>query len=505
MSPPPGGLLERLRGGGGAPGAVALEEGGRQLTYAGLWDGVLRAAAALDARLGEDRAPVALIAANGIEYVVTMLGALASGRPVAEISPQEPLERLLPILERVGPSLVVTTLETGPIAAAGFPVVEATGFAPEALAATPARDEIAPAEDGDLAFVVFTSGTTGHPKGVMLSHRNVTAVVDAILDYLPLSPADRYALVLPLFHTYAKSVLLTTLAAGGTVVLDSFNDLPGFVARLESRRITAFSGVPYHINMLLRRAPIDRHDLSTLRFITISGSHIAPENLLELARRLPGAAVVFMYGMTETSTRACALPPGRLADKPGSCGRAIRGVSLRIVDDDGRELPAGSPGEVLVAGPNVMRGYFGEPSLTASTLRDGWLHTGDLGYLDAEGFLFLVGRKTDLIKCAGERISAREIEEVLSAHPGVVEVAVTGEPHPMLGESVRAWVVRRDDAVSEEELRRHAACHLTHHKIPRSWSFVNELPRTASGKVQKHRLPGDPAEARRGVDDARGV
>lgn len=505
MSTPRGGLLARLRAGAGAPDGIALEDGEHRLTYEALWDAVMRAGAAIDARLGADRAPVVLVATNGIEYAVSMLGALASGRPVAEISPQEPPERLLPILARLRPSLVVTTLDPAAIAAEGHAVVEAAAFAPGALGATQPRDRPAPAADGDLAFVVFTSGTTGHPKGVMLSHGNVVAVVDAILHYLPLSPADRYALVLPLFHTYAKSVLLTTLAAGGTVVFDSFDDLPGFVARLEARRITAFSGVPYHINMLLRRAPIDRHDLSSLRLFTISGSHIAHENLLELARRFPAAEVVFMYGMTESSTRACALPPGRLADKPGSCGRAIRGVSLRVVDDDGLELPPGESGEVLVAGPNVMQGYFDEPALTASTLRGGWLHTGDLGYLDEEGFLFLVGRRTDLIKCAGERISAREIEEVLAAHPGVVEVAVTGEPHPMLGEAVRAWVVRREEGVTEEELRRHAARHLTHHKIPRSWSFVPELPRTASGKVQKHRLPADPAGAPRGAEDARGV
>ncbi|MCU0231442.1 MAG: acyl--CoA ligase [Acidobacteria bacterium] len=484
------GLLERLRAAGGAPDAIALEDGALRVSYGALWDGVLRAAARLDARLGARREPIAIVAANGVDYVLAMLGALASGRPVAEISPHEPLERLLPLLGRLAPGLVVTSLDPAPIAAAGHAVVAASEFAPGALATQAPRAAPAPATAADLAFIVFTSGTTGQPKGVMLSHGNVTAVVDAILDYLPLRPSDRYALVLPLFHTYAKSVLLTTLAAGGTVVLDSFNDLPGFVARLDSQRITAFSGVPYHVAMLLRRAPLDRHDLSRLRYFTISGSHLATDALLELARRFPDARVVFMYGMTETSTRACALPPERIGDKPGSCGRPIRGVALRIVGEDGRDLPPGAKGEVLVRGPNVMQGYYGDAALTQATLRDGWLHTGDLGYLDEEGFLFLVGRRTDLIKCAGERLSAREIEEVLVSHPGVLEAAVAGEPHPVLGEAVHAWIVRRAEELTEDELRRHCAQHLTHHAIPRSWSFVGELPRTASGKVQKHRLPG---------------
>ncbi|NJN65047.1 MAG: long-chain fatty acid--CoA ligase, partial [Acidobacteria bacterium] len=185
-----------------------------------------------------------------------------------------------------------------------------------------------------------------------------------------------------------------------------------------------------------------------------------------------------------------AMPPERLADKPGSCGRPIRGVRLRIVDDEGRDLPPGATGEVLIAGPNVMLGYWNEPELTRETLRDGWLYTGDLGRVDDEGFLYLVGRKRDLIKCAGERISAVEIEEALLAHPGVLEASVTGAPHDVLGEIASAFVVRRDGTLSEADLRAWCAARLTHHKIPRAFTFLDELPKTASGKVQKHRLLG---------------
>lgn len=485
-----GGFAAWLRSGAGRADAVALEAGERAFTYAQLWDSAERAAALLALR-GQGEGPVAIVGANAPEYVFAMLGALLLGRPVAEINHHESPQRLARLLRALDPSAIVADRGHDALLGAGAPVVRYEEIT-EAVAA--ARAPAPPAlvraiEPDDVAFVVFTSGTTGDPKGVMLTHANVVAVTEAILDYLPLGRSDRYALVLPLFHTYAKSVLATTLSAGGTLVLeDGFQDLPGFVASLERRCITAWSGVPYHVNMLVRRAPLDRHDLSRLRFVTVSGSHLSPAAIAEWRRRLPQARLYFMYGLTESSTRACALPPERLDEKTGSCGRPIKGVSLRIVDEDGRDVPAGVVGEVLLAGPNIMKGYWGEPVLTGETLHEGWLRTGDLGRVDDEGFLYLEGRKRDLIKCAGERISAREIEDALAAHPAVVEVAVVGAPHEILGEIAAAYVVRKDRATDEAALRAWCAERLTHHKIPRSFTFLETLPKTASGKIQKHRL-----------------
>lgn len=483
-----GGFAAWLRDGAGRPDAVALESGERAFTYAQLWDSAERAAAALTQR-GRGEGPVAIVGANAPEYVFAMLGALSLGRPVAEVNHHESPQRLARLLRALDPSAIVADRGHDALLAAGAPVLRYEDIAQAAADTAAGRARARSVDSGDVAFVVFTSGTTGDPKGVMLTHANVAAVTEAILEYLPLDPSDRYALVLPLFHTYAKSVLATTLRAGGTLVLeDGFQDLPGFVASLERRGITAWSGVPYHVNMLLRRAPLDRHDLSRLRFVTVSGSHLSPAAIGEWRRRLPRARLYFMYGLTESSTRACALPPERIDEKAGSCGRPIQGVSLRIVDEDGRDVPTGVVGEVLLAGPNIMKGYWGEPALTKETLSDGWLRTGDLGRVDDEGFLYLEGRKRDLIKCAGERISAREIEDALAAHPALVEVAVVGAPHEILGEIAAAYVVRKDDAIDEAALRAWCAERLTHHKIPRSFTFVETLPKTASGKIQKHRL-----------------
>lgn len=489
-------LASWLREGAAVRDARALEDGERAWTHDELWRDAERVAAALEQECGPAGGPLAIVATNSAEYVLTLLAGLISGRPLAEISPQESPERIARLLARLEPAAVVTSLPRELFTGAGAPVLD-----PEWVAARAAEEENrwepAPqGRPGDLAFVVFTSGTTGDPKGVMLGAENVRAVTEAILGYLPVDADERYGLLLPLFHTYGKSVLLTTLRAGGTVVLEGgFENLPAFVRRLAEQRITALSGVPYHINMLLRRGPLDRHDLSRLRLVTISGSHLPHAALQDLRRRLPGAQVFFMYGLTESSTRACYLPPAMIDAKPGSCGRPLEGVTLRIVDEQGHERKPGEIGEVLVRGPNVMRGYWGEPELTAAVLKDGWLHTGDLGHVDEDGYLFLVGRRRDLIKCAGERISAHEIEEVLAEHPGLLEAVVAGVPHPILGEMAQAWVVRRDEAVTDADLRRWCSQRLTHHRIPRAFVFVEELPKTPSGKVQKHRLPRPGAAA----------
>jgi acyl-CoA synthetase (AMP-forming)/AMP-acid ligase II len=467
---------------------IALVDREIQLTYRELIDRIEAVSQLFATRIGSKRDPIAIIGQNGIEYVSSWWAARRLGIPVAELNPLEPIEKNLQVLASLDPSLIVTSLD--PLSFGPW-LPRVVGFERIATARPDASQLIPASSDSELAAIVFTSGTTGAPKGVMLTEANLIAVCEAILEYLPLRADDRYALVLPLFHTYAKSVMLTTLLRGGALCFEhDFNDLTGFVARLSQQRITAFSGVPYHINMLLRRAPLDARDLSTLRWVTISGSHCRHAALLELQSRLPDAQVIFMYGMTETSTRATALPPARLAEKAGSCGAPIRGVELQVRNDRGMPISAGEVGNLFIRGPNIMAGYWNDAGLTQSVLQDGWLRTGDIAHLDAEGFLYLHGRADDLIKSAGERVSAIEIEELLASHPSVVEVAVAGVEHPVLGEAVQAWIVSRHPDLDRNELLSYCARHLTPHKIPRAFVFCSTLPKTASGKIQKHRLLG---------------
>jgi acyl-CoA synthetase (AMP-forming)/AMP-acid ligase II len=222
--------------------------------------------------------------------------------------------------------------------------------------------------------------------------------------------------------------------------------------------------------------------------MTFSGNKLPASTIDRLLELLPWVKIYSMYGLTESTTRVCYLPPEYLLDKKESCGKPLPGVELKILDESGQVLPTGSIGQVFVKGPNVMQCYFQDPELTSQTIVNGWLNTGDLGRLDADGFLYLEGREKDIIKCAGERISSLEIEEVILNHPEVSEVAIIGAADPVLGEVVHAFVVPKSASLRLNELRTYCAKHLSHHKIPRKYTVTNELPKTATGKIKKHLL-----------------
>jgi len=439
---------------------------------------------------------VAIIAQNSPGYVIAYFAAQFLGAVTVEIARHEGLNTLLEIIRKTKPSLVLTDREdlleelSGNTAAWSVRTFKENIERDAGAVSLPEPEAV----DKDApASILYTSGTTGLPKGVILSHRNFCSVVTAILDYLKLRPEDRYALVLPLYHSYGKSNLLTSFAVGASVVfLDNFMDLHAFLTLLSSLKCTVFSGVPYHGNIMVKRGVLARYDLSCLRAVTFSGNDL-PRSTVEMLRSaLPHVDVFPMYGLTESTTRACYVPPDRVCEKPGSCGKPIHCVKIRIVGEDGSVLASGMSGNVELQGPNIMLGYFGEPELTAETLKDGWLRTGDIGWLDEEGYLYLKGRTKDIIKCAGERISPEEIEMVLRSHPEVEEAAVVGISDPVLGEAVKAFIVPvRAGSCDTSALRTLCARSLSHHKIPRSFEFVENLPKTPTGKIKKHLLRGD--------------
>jgi acyl-CoA synthetase (AMP-forming)/AMP-acid ligase II len=466
----------------------------RRWTYSELHDRVRRAEGLLSGLLVDDRSRLMIAADNHPSYVVAYSAAQAIGRCTVEIGRHESLETLRKIVGTTRPGYVLTDREDFLDSLAGeVPAGGVESFLErldsEARPGSPAAGPADEDRESRTASIIYTSGTTGLPKGVVLSQGNFCFVVAAIVDYLGLDPNDRYGLMLPLSHSYGKSNLLTTFAAGASLVfLDEFQNLPAFVERTASERVTILSAVPYHAHILLKRASLSGRDLSNLRAITFSGNKLPPATIDGLSEALPRARIFSMYGLTESCTRACYVPPDLLSRKKESCGRPLPGVEIRIRDDSGRDLGPGEVGHILLRGPNVMTGYFQDPELTGRTLEDGWLRTGDLGKLDAEGFLFLEGREKDIIKCAGERISPAEIEDVLGSHPRVADVAVVGSPDPVLGEVIHAFVVPRDRDLDPGELRTYSASRLSHHKLPRRFTMTDQLPRTATGKIRKHLL-----------------
>jgi long-chain acyl-CoA synthetase len=341
---------------------------------------------------------------------------------------------------------------------------------------------------GDTAFIIYTSGTTGRPKGVVLEHRHVAAMVGMLTRAWTITAADRALLFLPLFHVNALlASLLTPLAAGGsTVVLEGF-DRKTFWNTVERHRPTYFSAVPTIYLLLLDQAEPRPPDASSLRFCVCGAAPMPPEAIGRFEARF-GVTVVEGYGLSET-TVACTLNPLDGPRKAGSVGPALDGLDVRIFGEGDVELSRGDVGEVVVRGPTVMTGYLNRPEETAATLRGDWLHTGDLGYLDPDGYLYLVDRKKDMIIRGGENIYPKEIENVLHRHPAVLEAAVVGRPDPLMGEEPVAFVTLHGDAsATPNELIAHAAGHIAPFKVPRAVHILEALPRNSVGKVTKGEL-----------------
>ncbi len=354
----------------------------------------------------------------------------------------------------------------------------------------------------DTAWLIYTSGTTGRPKGAMLSHSNVTAGMIAASLGRPLCDGDRYLYPFPLCHVSGYNVCVFHLHGRPVILVRRFEPRAVLEA-IERHGVTTMSLAPTMIAMLLDDASLADADLSTLRSIGYGASAI-PAAVLRRGMESLGCDFAQGYGMTELSGNAVFLDPAahrrgvdRCPELLSAAGRPGPLLGLRIVDDDGVDVAPGEPGEIVVRGPQVTRGYWRDPEATAACWRDGWFHTGDMGRRDDEGFLYVVDRKKDIIVTGGENVSSREVEDVLHLHPAVKETAVVGEPDPRWGENICAFVALRSGTVaSEAELIELVREHLAGYKKPKRIIFVDELPKNASGKIQKVELRARLAAAR---------
>ncbi|MBE0616967.1 MAG: AMP-binding protein, partial [Proteobacteria bacterium] len=344
-----------------------------------------------------------------------------------------------------------------------------------------------------LAKIIYTSGTTGEPKGVMLRHRNLVANVRSIVEYLGLTERDRVMAVLPFFYVYGNSVLLTHAAVGGSLVVNQSLMYPNVILeQMTAEGVTGFSGVPSTFAILLNRSSIREHRFPALRYVTQAGGAMSPKLACEVREVLPQTDVFIMYGQTEASARLSYLPPADLLRKAGSIGRAIPGVRLQVLRPDGSPAGVGEVGEIVAQGDNVMAGYWGKPEETAQVLRAEGLWTGDLAKTDEEGYLYIVSRKSDMIKSGAHRIAPKEIEELIQEHPAVHEVAVFGVDDEILGEAIHACAVLKGGVrCTEKELTRFCRENLPAFKVPHKVEFRDDLPKTASGKIRKEELRRD--------------
>lgn len=469
----------------------ALQYGEILRTYDELWSRCRRLAGALNELGVESGERVAILAANSPAYIETYLAVPACGRVVVPLNIRHAPPELAYAVRDSGAKVLLIDRDPGELAALVDHVIPLDdGY--EALLAKSSEAPLGEGiDENTLAGLFYTGGTTGASKGVMLTHRNLVANTYHWIATAHPEPEDRFLVMAPLFHAAGSNgVLASVWTAGCQVILPAF-DPKAALECVERDGITATLGVPTMIAAMTEEQLVRPRRVDTLRQIAHGGSPVATEVLRRAHRAFPGAELIHLYGATETAPLATTLRhEERHLDGPRarSCGQPLPGVDVRVFDRDGREVETGEVGEVVIRGPNVMAGYWNKAEQTAAVLRDGWYWSGDLGYADDEGFIFLVDRAKDMIVSGGENVYCTEVEEALYTHPAVLEAAVFGVPDDKWGETVHAVVVPRHE-VEQDELIAHCRERIAGYKVPRSLELRSEpLPKSGPGKVLKREL-----------------
>jgi acyl-CoA synthetase (AMP-forming)/AMP-acid ligase II len=482
------------------PDRPCLVWGDEVITYGDLHARAGHTAAGLR-RLGIGRGDVvAMVLYNCPEFLEAMFAVSRIGAVFMPVNWRLAGAEVAYIASHAGARLVVSEPELAPLVDAaraelgGVPVVGVGGTAPgwtpfEDLrrGEPPAIEDVA---GDDTHRLMYTSGTTARPKGVMITYANLYWKNVAHVVEFGITGADKGLACGPLYHVGALDLTSTTvLHAGGTLEIQRKFDAEQVLEAVERRGITNVWLAPAMVNQILAHPSLDKRDLSGLRLI-IDGGEKMPLPLIErLLRAFPNAWFADAYGLTETVSGDTFLDKRTTVRKIGSVGKPCLHIEVAIWDESDRVVPPGTLGEIVLRGPKVFKGYWRDPDATATAFRGGWFHTGDVGYLDDEGFLYIVDRKKDMIISGGENIASPEVERVLYEHPGVLEAAVVGRPDPRWGEVPVAFVVRRPGAaVAEEELRAFCLARLARYKVPRALEFIEALPRNPSGKVLKRVL-----------------
>lgn len=486
--------------------SVAVMQGNEQVTYGAL--GLLAAKVAgdlLDRGLAKgDRA--AILAANSAQYMGIFYGIWAAGGTTVALNTQAKARDIANWVRHSGAKWLFVDAnhpELSPISGlleSDISIIRVYDWnaSEDVIYGKPWQailnrsdsfPEI-PINESDVASIIYTSGTTGNPKGVTLSHGNLASNIKSILSYLHLTQSDSIVNVLPFYYSYGNSILHTHIAVGGMLVLENNLVYPHLVVeRISKEAVTGFSGVPSTFSLILGRVKLDKYDLTSLRYITQAGGAMPPAIADKLVSALPNAELFIMYGQTEASARLSYLPSDKIHEKRGSIGIAIPGVTIEIRDEHGNRVKPGQTGEICACGPNIMQGYWQDKEKTSQVIIDNWLHTGDLAHYDDEGYIYIDGRSSEMIKSGGNRISPKEVEEVILEIDGILEVAVVGVIDEHLGESIRAYVVPIKDAqIDARTIQLHCRNNLAIYKIPKSIEFIDNLPKTSSGKVQRFLL-----------------
>lgn len=477
----------------GAPAFVRSNDG-TVVSFAEFDEAVDRVAAGLQALGVAHGDRVAIVMPNIAEFPISYIGVLRAGGVVVPVNVTFTQHEMVPIFEDAGVKVVLGAppfVHTAEAAARAVSSVKKVISSSDWSAMT-AHSDAAPVElnADDLAVLAYTSGTTGKPKGAMLTHGNLRANLDQQMQVEGSSvhESDVLLLALPFFHIFGLNVSLGLMVMNGAtgVLVDRFDPIAALEV-IQKHKVSVLFGAPTMYTAWLDTPGAEQYDLSSVR-LAISGAAALPATAISEFKSIFGVTIYEGYGMTET---APTLTSNRVAGepRPGSIGQPLPGVELRLVDDEGNDVEFGDPGEILVRGPNVFRGYWNNESATEAAFLDGWFRTGDVAVKDEEGYLYLVDRKRDLVIVSGFNVYPSEVEQALMHNPKIEEAAVIGEPHPYTGETVKAFVVLADgESATERELLDDVQSRLARFKCPTRLEIVDNLPRLLTGKVLRRAL-----------------
>ena len=476
------------------PDRVAVVDGQVQFSFAELADRCARLVGGLRARGLNNGDRVAILAVNSHRYIETYVGVPAGGLVVVPLNTRHADAELRYALADSGARVLLIDRDPAPFADLVQHVIRLPDDYEALLAGASAYPLGQGITENDLAGLFYTGGTTGASKGVMLSHRNLIANAQHWLQTAPQTEADRVLVMAPLFHAAGSNGVLANIWTGGCQITLGAFDPKQALDLIQRHRISVTLGVPTMLAAIAEEQLVRPRDVSSMRVIAHGGSPIATEIIRRTHMAFPRAELVEVYGATELSPLATAqIGEQKLIDLPlaRSCGRAVPGCDISVVDASDLTVPCGVVGEVVVRGPNVMQGYWNKPEQTAAVLKDGAYWTGDLGYMDEAGFLFLVDRSKDMIVSGGENVYCTEVEEVLYRHPAVLEAAVFGVPDDKWGEAVYAVVVPRAEHVGVDPAEIIAFCrqNIAGYKVPKGLELrADPLPKSGPGKVLKREL-----------------
>lgn len=481
------------------PNSIAYIYRDKSVTYKELNQQVDQLAAGLSAQGIGKGDGVALLLGNSPEFLITYYGILRLGAFVVPMNPLYTQGEINYILDDSQAKAVIAHISVEPklsgikeqlenLKLVIYTDAEDQEWTWEHLMETSNNVCLSPFIDQeDLAVILYTSGTTGKPKGAMLSHRNLASNADAISKLIELHDKDCVVAALPMFHVFCMTICLNgPIACGATVLIfPKFSPLD-VVSTIREKKATVFAGVPTMYNFIFQIPESTAEDFLSIR-LCISGGASIPVELLQKFENKYNVSILEGYGLSETAPLV-AINPLKGTRKPGSIGLSIPGTKSKVVNEDGKELPRGEVGELVVQGPNVMKGYSGMPEATSAALIGGWLYTGDLATMDEEGYIYIVDRKKDMIIVGGYNVYPREVEEILYQHPAVVEAAVIGIPDGEYGENVKAYVVIKDEQITMNDIIQFCQDKLVKYKLPRQVEFFKELPKNSTGKILRREL-----------------